>query len=373
MWFKVVTAFLVMAVVVGSLAGYDQIRRRDADAALVPPAEAMPVLVTTEVARMEEMPRRIEAVGTIVADRQVLLAAEVAGRVTGIHFASGQVVSSGETLVQLNDLPLRREVDRHRVAERLAEINLDRARQLTDVAVTRSRVDELAATLDDARAATASTEEEMAQRAIRAPFDGTLGIRGVDLGQYVEAGHPIATLTDTTRLHVDFTVPERYRAEISLRQEVLVSVDARPGEIFLGAVTAIDPQIDPGTRAVQVRATLNSAEGQLWPGKFAHVHLVLPPIPATLTVAARALEISVGGDAVYVVRARDGEHRAERVPVRIGVRRDDRVTIADGAISAGDQVVVAGQINLQDGARVGLQNENAAMVPPSLEPRGDQE
>src|SRR5690606_7605301 len=147
-------------------------------------------------ASRETVPVTIEAIGTIVADRQVLVAAEVAGRVTRIHFDSGQVVPAGAPLVQLNDGPVRRLLDRHRAAARLAQANLARATRLHGQTMSRAEYEQHVAAHAESQALVAQTQEDLALRLVRAPFDGTLGVRQVNLGQYVQAGTPIATLAD---------------------------------------------------------------------------------------------------------------------------------------------------------------------------------
>lgn len=351
---KLVGAGVAAAAVVGGLARYDVARKETAAAAASAASEPTPVPVVVAPARLETVPARIEAVGTVVADRQVLVAAEVAGRVTAIHFDSNDVVEAGQPLVQINDGPLRRELDRRQASARLAAASLDRAQRLQNLAISRQEFDQRSAAADEARALVAQTQEDIAQRQVRAPFAGTLGVRRVNLGQYVHAGDPLATLTDTSRLHVDFTVPERHRGVLAVGQRVEVASDGAPDGRFPGRVTAIDPLVDEGSRAVRVRATLeDGTRGRLWPGKFARVALALPPGPPSVTVPAAAVERSLSGETVFVVRSGDGAHRrAVAVPVRTGVRINDRVALVNGGVVDGDPVVIAGRANLRDGAAV---------------------
>lgn len=284
----------------------------------------------------------------------MILAAEVAGRVTAIHFTSGERAEAGEALVQLNDGPLRRELDRRQASANLAAANLGRAERLQNLAISRQDFDQRAAAAEEARALVAQSREEIAQRLVRAPFSGVLGLRRVNLGQYVQAGDALVTLTDTSRLHVDFTVPERFRGALAVGQAVEVTSDGARGTRFGGVVSAIEPLVDEGSRAVRVRATLDrSAQGLLWPGKFARVALALPPEPPRITIPASAVESSISGEMVYVVRTgRDDVRRAVAVPVRVGVRVGDRVALFGGEVSENDMVVSAGRANLRDGATV---------------------
>jgi len=347
---------LLLVTLIAVLAGlflFDWQRKRTAERAAQSAVEPTAVPVVVARASRETVPVTIEAIGTIVADRQVLVAAEVAGRVTRIHFDSGQVVPAGAPLVQLNDGPVRRLLDRHRAAARLAQANLARATRLHGQTMSRAEYEQHVAAHAESQALVAQTQEDLALRLVRAPFDGTLGVRQVNLGQYVQAGTPIATLADLETLHVDFTVPERYRALIAAGQEVLLADDAGSGPAARGRVTSIDPLLDRDHRAAVVRATLDApAAGRWWPGRFARVSLQLPPGPAQLTVPAVAVTASLAGESLFVIRRAEGHEQARFVPVLAGARHGDRVAVQGDGLQDGDLVVVAGQIHLRDGARV---------------------
>lgn len=344
---------------------FDAHRKRAAASAALDAGAPAAVPVVVAAARREQLAEHVEAIGTVVADQQVLVAAEVAGRVSAIHFSSGQVVKAGAPLVQLNDAPMRRELDRHRAAAELAGSSLERAKRLQGQILSRAEFEQHQATHAERYAQVAQVEEEIAQRRVRAPFDGVLGVRRINLGQYVEAGTPIVTLTDPSRLHVDFSVPERYLAVLTTGLDVSLSLDGGEGAGLSGkgTVTAIDPRVDDVDRMVKVRATLdNAAPAGLWPGTFARVHVQLPAREAVVTVPAIAVAASLSGESLYVVRRTEGSARAALVPVRTGTRRGDRVALEGDAIQGGDLVVVSGQINLRDGAAVATRAEasNAA-------------
>lgn len=343
---------------------FDAHRKRAAASAALDAGAPAAVPVVVAAARREQLPEHVEAIGTVVADQQVLVAAEVAGRVSAIHFSSGQVVKAGAALVQLNDAPMRRELDRHRAAADLAGSSLERAKRLQGQILSRAEFEQHQATHAESRAQVAQVEEEIAQRRVRAPFDGVLGVRRINLGQYVEAGTPIVTLTDPSRLHVDFSVPERYLAVLTTGLDVSLSLDggagagAGAGISGKGTVTAIDPRVDDVDRMVKVRATLDSAApAGLWPGTFARVHVQLPAREAVVTVPTIAVAASLSGESLYVVRRTEGSARAALVPIRTGARRGDRVALEGDAIQGGDLVVVSGQINLRDGAAVATRSE----------------
>ncbi|WLW59065.1 efflux RND transporter periplasmic adaptor subunit [Achromobacter aegrifaciens] len=343
------TATLVLAAI-GSLYLYDTQRKAAAQAA--PAGEAAPIPVVVAPARAEVLPATLQAIGTIVAEQQVLVAPEVAGRVTAIHFTSGQEVAAGLPLVQINDGPVRRELDRHRASAALAQANLDRAKRLLGQTMSRAEYEQHAALHAETKALVAQAEEGLAQRLVRAPFTGTLGLRLVNLGQYVEAGTPIATLTDARLLHVDFTVPDRHAAALRLGLDVAV-VSAGGGQAQLrGKLSAIDPLVDAGNRALKVRATLApDAAGRLSPGAYAQVSVALPAGPATLTVPAEAVQSTLSGATVYTMR-NDDPARVRLVSVQTGASQHGKVALSDTDLRDGDLVVIAGQINLHDGAAV---------------------
>lgn len=343
------TATLVLAAI-GGLYLYDTQRKATAQAA--PAGAAAPVPVVVAPVRAEALPATLQAIGTVVAEQQVLVAPEVAGRVTAIHFTSGQSVAAGLPLVQINDGPVRRELDRHRASAALAQANLDRAKRLLGQTMSRAEYEQHAAQHAETKALVAQAEEDLAQRLVRAPFAGTLGLRLVNLGQYVEAGTPIATLTDTRLLHVDFTVPDRHAGVLQPGLDVSVASAGGGQEQLKGKLSALDPQVDAGNRALRVRATLApDAAGRVWPGAYAQVSVSLPAGPATLTVPAEAVQSTLSGATVYAMR-NDDPARVRLVSVQTGASQDGKVALSGTDLRDGDLVVVAGQINLHDGAAV---------------------
>lgn len=341
-----------------ALALFDVHRKRTAAAAALTANAPSAIAVVTEPARQEALPKQLEAIGTVVADQQVLVASEVAGRITALHFSSGQSVKAGSPLAQLNDAPMQRELDRHRAAAALADTSLARAERLKDKVLSRAEYEQHQASHAQQHAQVAQIQAEIAQRRVRAPFDGVLGVRQVNLGQFVEAGTPIATLTDLRKLHVDFRIPERILPALRQGLAVQLSADGPVGSSMSGSITAIDPRVDQDDRMVNVRATLADADkGKVWPGAFARVQVTLPSDPPTVTVPAIAITASLSGDSLYVIRDNHGRQQAHLLPIKAGVRHKDRVAVLEGGLQAGDLVVTSGQINLQDGATVRTRDE----------------
>jgi multidrug efflux system membrane fusion protein len=344
---------------------YDSHRKQAAEQTALAAGEADPVSVEVARVRKEVLPATIKAIGTVVADQQVLVAAEVAGRITKVHFTSGQAINAGTPLVQLNDGPLRSELERRQVALRLAQTHLERAKRLRGQTMSNADYEQHVAAHDEAHALVAQVQEDISQRLVRAPFAGELGLRRINLGQYIEAGTPIATLTDNRVLHIDFTVPERNRAALKTGLLVRVQGDGDRAGIINGQITAIDPQVDKENHAIRVRATLHKdAQDALWPGKFAHVVLELTPGPAVVTIPTVALESSLSGERIYALRESQGALRAQLVSVRTGAQSEGRTEVLGNTLNEGDLVVVAGQINLQDGILV-APRQTEALAPGS--------
>jgi membrane fusion protein, multidrug efflux system len=271
--------------------------------------------------------------------------------------------------VQLNDAPERAERASFGARERLAQANLERTSRLVrrDFA-TQATLDENQALLEQARAGIAQTQAIIDQKLIKAPFDGQLGIRRVELGQYVGPGTTLVTLTDLDRLYANFTLPEQDRASLTVGQRVELRVDAYRGEVFDGEITAIEPQVDPETRVIRVQATLGNPDHRLLPGMFANARVVMPPVPQVVSVPETAVDRTLYGDSVFLVQE-DGEgtdgqpqRKAVRTFVETGPSFQGRVAIVRG-VAPGDVVVSSGQLKLQDGAPVAVTSENALVVP----------
>lgn len=360
---------LVAAVVVTAVAGlylFDVQRKRAALAPTGTETEAVPVPVVVHRLESQARQQTIEAVGTVVADQQVMVASEVAGRVTRIHFSSGESVKAGAPLLQINDAAQSKELERHRAAAQLAEVKLERARQLQGHSMSRADFEQHVTAQAQTAALVAQTEAEITLRRPSAPFAGELGIRRVSLGQYVEAGTAIATLTDLKTLHVDFNVPERYRALLAPGLAVHLAGDGTQQTQAEARITAIDAHVDATRRAVAVRATLDAPDkGHWWPGAFARVRVQLPEGPEALQIPAIAVTSSLAGQSVFVVRQDGVRDLARLMPVAGGENRAGNIAVPAGDLQAGDLVVVAGQINLQDNTPVRWRMQHPGSATPA--------
>lgn len=345
---------LFLVVVFGGLFGFDLFRKIQMGkhfAAFRPP----PVTVTAIRAEAGEVPRSIEAIGTLEAVRQVTLASEVSGRITQLHFTPGGQVKNGAPLLQLNDGPEQGDLQRLRAQAKLARINLERSKQLLPLAVAQSDIDTQQAALDSVEGDIARTEAVIAQKAIRAPFAGQLGVQRVHLGEYVNAGTPLVTLTDLNTLYLNMTLPEQWHSRLTLGQSVQFSVDASPQQQFKAKIIAIEPQIGADTRAIKLQAQLDNPKHLLAPGMFAHAALQLETEPNVLSVPVTAIDFSIHGDSVYVINKKKSDNGEQLIAARTLVKTDGRYgerAIVRSGLKAGDTIVTSGQLKLHDGAEV---------------------
>jgi multidrug efflux system membrane fusion protein len=332
-----------------------------------------PAPITPAVATVTAVPQYLSGIGTLQAVHQVTVSPEVGGRVVQIFFEAGQTVQAGEPLAQLNDKPDRGDLANYQAQAKLAQLNLGRAQSLIKRQFeTQVNVDQQQSNLDVADANIAKTQATIAQKLVRAPFAGQLGLRQIELGQYLQPGSAIVTLTDLSTLWVNFTLPEQARSKLVIGQDVQLKVDAYPGRAFTGKLTAIEPQINANTRNMSVQATLTNADHALLPGMFANAAIVLPPQPDVLVLPETAVDYSLYGDSVYLVSEEpagaDGKphYKVTQTFVKTGERNDGMVAILSG-LKAGDKVASSGQVKLHTGSEVIL-SDNNALVKPAVTP-----
>lgn len=318
-------------------------------------AAASVEVVSVKTARLQD---DAQAVGSLRSRQSVTLKPETAGRVSRIAFADGATVRRGQLLVQLDDTLQRAELSQAQAQLSIARANLKRNEELLAQNFVAARVvDESRAALQVAEAQVDLAQARLQRMRITAPFDGTLGLRSINLGQYVKDGDELVNLEDTSKLTVDFRLPERYQNRLAPGQGVQVQLDALPGKRYDARVIAIDPLLDANGRSISVRAEMPVAPGDgLRPGMFARVLVVFSVDDRALVVPEEALVPQGGRQFVYVIDEQgQGDARkrvSRRVEVELGVRRGAEVQITQG-LKAGDTVVVAGQQRLQrDGTAV---------------------
>lgn len=318
---------------------------------------SVPVAVHEVV--LEEFTDVVEALGTARADESVTITAKVSDVIARLEFESGQRVEAGDILVELADAEEAAGLSEARATLRETRRDVERIRDLTERGVApRSRLDEAIAANERARARVVAIEARVADRIIRAPFSGVVGLRNVSVGELVRPGDVIVQLDDASTIKLDFTIPERFLAVVEPGLEIQARVAAFPDEVFFGAVDQIDTRVDPATRAVTVRALIENIDLRLRPGMLMTVELrrdtrMRPSVPGGAVVRVRE-------DAfVYRVEASEAGARVVRHPVELGQRTAGRVEVLSG-LEAGDIVVPEGVHRLSNGASVTLPDAGGA-------------
>src|SRR5712691_3565908 len=319
-WLLIVGLLLVL--VLGGFYGFNRYRSQ-AIATFFANNKPPPAQIAAVTAKSETVPRFAGGIGSLAAVHQVTITPEIGGLATGIQFQPGATVKAGDPLVQLNDAPERGDLANYQAQERWAAVSLQRSQSLAQRQnAAQSTVDQNQTQFEQARAQITKTEAIIAQKLIRAPFAGRLGLRQIEVGQ-----------------------------------NVAVTADAFPGRAFQAKITTIEPQIRADTRTMMVQATLANPDEALLPGMFVNAAVVLPPAPDRVVLPETAIDFTLYGDSVYVVREEGQDAggkpvvKAFRTAVKTGTRWGGKVAILSG-VSPGDRVVAAGQIKLQDGAPV---------------------
>jgi membrane fusion protein (multidrug efflux system) len=379
--------FLLVLVVLAGLAGglgYFQFMFKPAMIRAIIAKSPQPVqTVAVAEVKQENWIPRLPAIGTFRAVAGIDIAPEVGGVVTAIHFESGQDVGKDDPLVNIDDSVEQADLKANIATLKNDDLALQRQLELAKTASTsKSTVDQAQATRDSAAAAVDRSRALIAQKSLVAAFSGRVGLRKIDVGQYVSPGTSIATLQQLDPIFVDFPTPEQNFGALRIGETVEVVVDAYPGQTFSGTVSSIDARVDANTRNVLVRAEVPNKERLLRPGMFANVDVLTGEPRQVLTLPRTAVTYSLYGDSVFVVKpapAQPGEAQAAGAPqdqpqiverrfVRTGDTRGDRVALTEG-VAAGEKVVSEGQIKLQPNARVRVGNDGALPPPPMPRPK----
>ncbi len=314
------------------------------------------------------IPNLLTAVGDLAAVHQVNVTSDVSGRITNIMFEPGSTVKAGSPLVQLFDEPEQGDLASFKAQAVMGQLALDRAKQLAARQFgPQATVDQAQSTFDQANSGIAKTEAIISQKLVKAPFDGVLGVRHVEVGQFLTAGTQIVSLTDLSTLYANFTVTEKDSGQLKVGQAVRIVVDAYPNRNFEGKITTIEPQIATDTRNIHVQATLDNPDHILKPGMFTTMTVVLPDKPPVITVPETAVDYTLYGDSVFLLTEKkedDGKTSltAVRTFVRAGNRIGGRAEIVSG-LKQGDRVVAVGQLKLQSGAPVSISADGPPPIP----------
>ena len=350
---------VLVGAVFGGLGGMKYAQIKQAMSKMGPPS---PAAVSTVVAAYDDWQPLLEAVGSLRASNGADLAFEVPGIVEEIHFNSGDEVKAGTVLVKLRDDEDVNKLHSLQAVVDLAVITYQRGmKQLPSQTISQAAVDADKSELDAARANVAEQQSLIDKKVIRAPFDGRLGIRAVDLGQYLAAGTTVVTLQSLDPIYVDFFLPQQALEQIRIGQAVTANVDTYPGEGFPGEISAIEPKVDSASRNVRVRAVLKNPDHKLLPGMYATVDIATGQPQRYVTLPQTSITFNAFGNTVYIVDK--GQAGADGQPqltvrqsfVKTGETRGDQIAILEG-VKDGETVVTAGQLKLRNGAPVAINN-----------------
>lgn len=361
---KIVLALLGVLLLVGSLASLKLLQFQTLfaqGANFVQP----PTTVTTTEVKQDTWQPTLTAVGSVTAVQGVQISAEVAGTVKHIAFESGAAVQKGDLLVELDTGVEQAQLRSAIASVELAHANQERTRDLRGKKmIAQADLDTAEAQAKQAEAQIDNIQAVIAKKTIRAPFAGRVGIRQVNLGQFLNTGDPIVTLQALDPVYVDFSMPQQRLAQLKTGLTVQVSTDAFPERNFKGALTAINPEVDTVTRNVRLQATLANPQGLLRPGMYVDVAAVLPAIEAVRVIPATAVLYAPYGDSVFVVEDQRDEKTGKTGKVlnqrfvRLGKTRGDFVIVESG-LDVGQTIVTTGVFKLRNGMAVVIDNKLA--------------
>jgi membrane fusion protein (multidrug efflux system) len=359
---RFIIAIILLGLVGGGLVGFNLFRDKMI-AQFFAGMTAPPATVSTVEAKAGDWTPVIEGIGTVNAARGVELTVETAGVVKDIRFKPGAYVKAGDVLLRLDDVVQQADVSAARSADEQAQTNLTRARELAGRGVASNvSLDQTESAARATAAQLARAEAVLAQRQLTAPFDGVVGLTRVDPGQYVAPGTIIATLQDASELRVDFSLPEQNLPDLRVGQKIAVHIDGEDAP-FLGALTGIDPRVEPSTRLVALRGSVPNAGGRIAPGQFVRIDVILPTEAGVISLPQTAISNSLYGDFVYLVQPKaDAAADAATPPlevrqvfVKTGRRTGGLVEVS--GIDPGAQVVSAGQNRLSNGQPAIVNND----------------
>ena len=382
-WALMILLVLALVLIIGGIWGFNTYKMIQGFKAMGVPKET----VSTVKAEYQEWQPQLAAVGSLRAVRGADISAEVAGIVDTIGFSSGASVKQGASLITLRAADDIAHLNALKASAELAESNYKRDQaQFEAQAISQAQLDNSAATYKSAKAQVAEQQALLDKKYVRAPFAGTVGVRNVDIGQYLQPGTKIVTLQTLDPIFVDFFLPQQSLGQIAVGQKLAVSNDTFPGQHFSGEVSAIDSKVDTDTRNIQVRATVKNPQHKLLPGMYANISIDSGAPAKYLTVPLNSISFNPYGETVFVITTaeeyqaeQDAKAKAEGVTppaaasggmpgpsgkmlvskqvfVTVGPTRGDQVAILKG-IKAGDVVVTSGQLKLKNGSAVEINNK----------------
>ena len=363
--------FVMLAVMLICIAGLGFVKFQQIQTAMAKGAafQPPPPAVTTIVAAQDAWPATLSAIGTMAAVQGVTVSADLPGTVDRISFESGRAVREGEVLAELDTRQERAQLAAIEAQRELARLNYERMKGLLrDRVVSQAEFDGAMAEEKQTTAQVGEIQATIERKTVRAPFSGVLGIRQVNLGQYLAAGDPLVSLQSLDPIYVNFGVPQQDIPRIRVGHRVTIRAGDSGGAEFSGRVTAFDSIVDEATRNVQVQATLANSGGTLRPGMFVQTELSLGSSRTVIALPASAISYAPFGDSVFIVTDLKGENGQSSRGVRqqfvkLGGARGDQIAVISG-VTPGDEVVTSGVFKLRNGAAVQINNK----VQPSNKP-----
>lgn len=362
---KVVLAIVAFFIIVAlfGLVKYMQVKSAIAQAmSFKMPPSAVSSLVTTE----EEWVPQLKAVGSTEAVQGVIVSTDLPGIVKQIAFESGQAVKKGDLLVQLDTVQEQAQLRASEAKRQLAEVNIRRFKSLLDKRVAaQSDYDQAAAEYLQLQANSEEIKALIERKTIRAPFDGLLGIREVNVGQYLKSGDPIAPLQAMDPIYVNFSLPQQNLGVLKVGGKIKVQADGLPNEAFAGEITAINSVVDAATRNVQVQAKLSNPDGKLRPGMYVTADVQMPTNEKVIFIPSTAISYAPYGDSVFVIEEMTDPKDPKSTPykgvrqqfVKLGPSRGDQVAITSG-LKVGEEIATSGVFKLRPAAHVEIHNES---------------
>ncbi|MDI9409095.1 MAG: efflux RND transporter periplasmic adaptor subunit [Candidatus Pacebacteria bacterium] len=382
-WILIIT--LAAVILVGGLLWFFEHWRNSMINGIFDKMQMPAAQVVVAAVESSSIARNLSGIGSVQAIQQVVIASEIGGKITKIYFEAGSFVEAGTPLIQIDDAQQQAQLMGLTAQLRVAKLNLQRNKALAENNfISQATVDNLQTQVDTAQANLDGVQAVIDQKLIRAPFNGQLGVRKVDLGQFVAAGTAMVSLTNLSSVYINFTLPEQERSRLQVGQQLSVTSVATPGQKFIGRLTAIEPQIDQVSRQISVQGMIENRERKLYPGMYVDVALGLSQNSQVLTVPETAVDYSLYGESVYRIVAVQPDpkvaeldpksplaslhYKAERVIVKTGDRVKGRVEIVSGLV-VGDRVVAEGQNRIRDQATVTISTEASPLIAPTTPAR----
>jgi membrane fusion protein (multidrug efflux system) len=354
---KILITFFGLLIVVGFIIGIKALQigaLKSSDGFQLPPE-----YVTSATVKEETWKQTLDAVGSLTAVQGVTVSSEVAGKVTKIHFESGEPVEEGQLLVELDITTEEAQLAAAVADVQLAKLIFERVEKLRKTfTVAESELDSARASLLSASAQMENMEAVIKKKKISAPFTGRLGIRQIDKGQFLNNGDAIVSLQSLDPIYVDFSFPQKWISLVEQGMQVEIKVDSFPEASFKGNISAINPEVAVSTRTISLRATLDNSDGKLLPGMFSQVSVNLPKEKSFIVVPATSILYNSYGDSVFVIKESDGQKIVEQHFVETGEARGDFVSLIKGP-EVGSVVVSSGAFKLRHGVPIIINNDLA--------------